>query len=129
MIKNILLLEDDEDVAFIVKYYLEKEKININIVSEISDALTLLKVKDKLPDLVLFDLFVGNDYGGDFVDEVEKDSELPDLPLILITGSKNSEKIDSITSKKNVIGMIEKPFSSNYLFKQIKLLYSQYGEK
>ena len=80
-IKNILIIEDDEDHAFLEKDILEEEiRSNVHIVNS---GMELDKVHLPLFDIILLDFNLPDITGMEVIEKIRNQS---DVPIILITG-------------------------------------------
>jgi DNA-binding response OmpR family regulator len=113
--KRILLVEDEEKIAVIVKAYLEKEQFRITVAETGEKALS--KLKDGF-DLIILDLMLPDIAGEDICRTIREDS---DIPIIMLTAK--SEEEDRI--KGLGIGAddyVVKPFSPRELVARVKAL-------
>ena len=96
--KTILIVDDDESIAKIIKLILKKHGFRrISIVNSGNQALAFLKIptskynddkKNDLPasiDLVILDVFLPDLSGFEVCDQIKKNYG-PTLPVIIITG-------------------------------------------
>lgn len=84
---KILLVDDEENIRFAVKRYLQKEGYEITL------ATTLAEAKDALRsdlDLILLDLNLPDGEGFDFLDFVREKSK---IPIIFLTVRDNDEDL------------------------------------
>ncbi len=112
---SILVVEDEEKIAEIVKAYLEKDGFSVTITETGQKALSVLK--DGF-DLIILDLMLPDIAGEDICQTIRKDS---DLPIIMLTAK--SEEEDRI--KGLGIGAddyVVKPFSPRELVARVKAL-------
>ena len=81
--KTILLIEDD---LITVKMYQAKfESAGLNLLVATSGAQGLEMIKKEKPDLVLLDIKLGDTDGFDILKKVKKDSEIKNIPVILLS--------------------------------------------
>jgi len=112
---RILVVEDEEKIADIVKAYLKKEGFEVMIAETGEKALSVLKNGF---DLIILDLRLPDIPGEDICQTIRKDS---DLPIIMLTAK--SEEEDRI--KGLGIGAddyVVKPFSPRELVARVKAL-------
>ncbi len=113
--RRILVIEDENKIAEIVKAYLEKEKFEVAVADTGQKAITVLK---KGFDLVILDLMLPDMEGEDICRMIRKDSY---VPIIMLTAK--SEEDDRI--KGLGIGAddyVVKPFSPRELVARVKAL-------
>jgi DNA-binding response OmpR family regulator len=112
---RILVVEDEEKIAEIVKAYLKKEGFQVVVAQTGGKALSVLK--DGF-DVVILDLMLPDIAGEDICQTIRKDS---DIPVIMLTAK--SEEEDRI--KGLGIGAddyVVKPFSPRELVARVKAL-------
>jgi len=112
---SILVVEDEQEIAGIVKAYLEKEGFTVRVAETGQKALSALK--DGF-DLVILDLMLPDISGEDICQTIRKDS---DLPVHMLTAKSDEE--DRI--KGLGIGAddyVVKPFSPRELVARVKAL-------
>ncbi|RJQ22385.1 MAG: DNA-binding response regulator [Nitrospiraceae bacterium] len=112
---RILVIEDEQKIAEIVKAYLEKDGFHVTVAPTGRKAMSLLK--DKY-DLIILDLMLPDMDGEDICLAVRKDS---DVPIIMLTAK--SEEEDRI--KGLGIGAddyVVKPFSPRELVARVKAM-------
>lgn len=96
--RNILLVDDDEEDAYIVQRGLRHLPFDYHL--EIySDAVTALdylnkcKTEPKLPDLILLDLQMPGMDGFEFLEAIRKDDDLSKIRVVVLTGVDNDEAL------------------------------------
>ncbi len=121
--KKIYILEDEIDVANLVKINLEKEKYEVKIFTTASDFLSYIS-KEK-PDLAILDLMLPDFDGLEVCKFLKKDKELTKIPVIMLTAK--SEELDKILGLElGADDYITKPFSVNELKARIKAVLRRY---
>jgi len=89
---------------------------------EATDGLQALKIlQDQMFDLVITDLHMPKMDGITLLDNIRKDAELVNLPVLMVTCEDSSETVKKIINAK-VSGFIIKPFSMNVLSAQLTRL-------
>ena len=85
--KNILLIEDDENISFGIKRYLDKRDFNVEIGKDIS----MGKAKFKIDyDLIILDMNLPDGSGYDFLRFVKSKSN---IPVIFLTVKNEDDEI------------------------------------
>ena len=90
--KKILIIEDEEVLINVLKKKLVREGYNISIAKNGVDGLVKMK-KDK-PDLILLDIIMPEKGGFEVMEEMAKDEDLKDIPIIIISNSGQPVEID-----------------------------------
>ncbi|HLP46200.1 MAG TPA: response regulator, partial [Candidatus Kapabacteria bacterium] len=94
--KNILLVEDDKGHAELIHraFDFHREFFNLTIVSNLQQA--RFNLKKSLPHLVIADLVLPDGRGTELI-SVKDENELPDFPLVVMTGYGDEQvAVDSL---------------------------------
>ena len=99
-IVNVLLVEDSEADADLVREAIEGGKliINLNVVGDGEEALDYLRRQGKFkealrPDLILLDLNLPKKDGREVLREVKADPDLSLIPIVVLTTSLGDEDV------------------------------------
>lgn len=113
--KTILIVEDEKDILFTLKEFLESENYNVLVAENGSEAMKLLK-NSGIPDLILLDMKMpvmnGWEFAIEFLDKHDHQS-----PIVVITAAADAEKRAKDIS---AVGWVEKPFDLDVLLRTIK---------
>lgn len=117
--KNILLIEDEKDIATLIKlqsdisgYKLHVEHDGIN---------GLRAVEQQKPDLVIIDLMLPGMNGLDIIRKMKHNPELKNVPVIILS-AKNEELDVVLGLELGADDYVSKPFSPKILFSRIKAI-------
>ena len=107
MKKLIYSIEDDKDIAFIIKTALENA--SYEVVSFSDGESFLNEFKTKKPDLILLDMMLPKISGQEILKIIRKDSSNNNIDIIIISANKLlNDKIDGLNLGAD--DYIEKPF-------------------
>ncbi len=113
--KIILIIEDEKDILFTLKDFLESEDYQVLIAENGFEAMQLLKTSG-IPDLILLDMKMPVMNGWEFAIEfLDKHDHLS--PIVVMTAAANAEQRAKDIS---AVGWVEKPFDLDVLLKTIK---------
>ena len=118
--KKVLIVEDEPDIAQLVKLYLEKEGFHTTVANSGVDALKLMKAER--PDLLILDLMLPEIDG---IEVCKKIRSVPDtalLPIIMLT-AKAEESDTIIGLELGADDYVTKPFSPKALVARVKALF------
>ena len=118
--KKILIVEDEPDIAQLVRHYLEKEGYHPSIARTGIDALTL--VASEHPDLLILDLMLPQMDGLEVCKALRHKPETARLPIIMLT-AKNEESDTVVGLELGADDYITKPFSPKTLVARVKALF------
>jgi CheY-like chemotaxis protein len=121
--RPILLVEDDNVDAITVRRALKDLNVPNGIVHQLDgeDALKYLRSNNKRPCVILLDLNMPRMNGINFLKIIKNDDELKQIPVIVITTSKNErDKMDSF--EFSVAGYIIKSADYKKFVESLKIL-------
>jgi len=122
---RILLLEDEEDIASLIKLQADISGYKLHVEVDGLNGFSAIK-RDK-PDLVILDIMLPGQSGLDVCRKMKNDLELKDIPAIML--SAKSEEIDVILGLElGADDYVTKPFSPKILFSRIKALLRRHKE-
>ncbi|MBF5050628.1 Alkaline phosphatase synthesis transcriptional regulatory protein PhoP [Candidatus Clavichlamydia salmonicola] len=123
--KNILLIEDEEDTAALIKIHAESFGYRIRAEKDgISGFRAIAKEK---PDLVLLDIMLPGQNGLDLCKKIKHSKDLKHIPIIMI--SARTEAVDIILGLElGAEDYIVKPFHPRVLFYRIKAVFRRNKE-
>ncbi len=117
--KTILLIEDEEDIAALIK--LQAELLNYRLHVEVDGLNGLRAVEREKPDLVLLDIMLPGQNGFDVCRKIKNHPEFKNIPVMII--SAKNEEIDVVLGLElGADDYIAKPFSPKILFSRIKAI-------
>ena len=118
--KKVLIVEDEPDIAQLVKLYLEKEGFHANIATSGVEALKL--IKSDRPDLLILDLMLPEIDGIEVCKKVRTTPDTALLPIIMLT-AKAEESDTIIGLELGADDYVTKPFSPKALVARVKALF------
>jgi len=123
---TILLIEDEEDIAALIKLQAEMSGYKLHV--EVDGLNGLLAIKREKPDLVILDLMLPGQSGLDVCRKMKNDDELKNIPVIMI--SAKSEEIDVVLGLElGADDYVTKPFSPKVLFSRVRAVMRRGQEK
>ena len=114
---RVLLLEDEQDVAELMRYQLTKEGYDVVIAGNGADALRL--ARDTRPDVILLDIMVPQLNGWEVCRRLKQDAELATIPVIMVTGRvEEGDKVLGFALGAD--DYVTKPFSPRELVARVR---------
>jgi len=114
---TILIVEDEADIADLVKYHLEREGLAARTVGDGKQALDLI-VRDH-PDLIILDLMLPGMDGLEMCRRLRGQSVTQRIPIIMLTA--RAEEVDRIVGLEiGADDYVAKPFSPRELVARVK---------
>lgn len=111
---NILVADDDPSILDVVKIVLEEEGY---IVETTLDGNVIPKIHNKMPDLLLLDIWMSGQDGRDICKQIKSDSMISSLPVILFSANKN---IENIALQYKAQDYLSKPFEIQELIRKVE---------
>lgn len=123
MKKLIYSIEDDKDIAFIIKTALENA--SYEVVSFSDGESFLNEFKNKKPDLILLDMMLPKISGQEILKIIRKDSSNNNIDVIIISANKLlNDKVDGLNLGAD--DYIEKPFEILELISRVNARFRKY---
>jgi len=110
MSKKIMILEDDEATAELIRFYLEEEGLQTAVSTK--GAGFADKVAEFQPDLITLDVMLPDTNGFSVFKTIQEDERISDIPVIFISVLEK-EKEKGI--KMGARGYVVKPFKEDEL--------------
>jgi DNA-binding response OmpR family regulator len=113
----VLVVEDERDVAELIRYNLGKEGYDVVVTASGTDAVK--QARETRPDLVLLDIMVPHLNGWEVCRRLKQDSETRGIPVIMVTG--RTEEGDKVLGfEMGADDYVTKPFSPRELVARVR---------
>jgi CheY-like chemotaxis protein len=113
--KQILVVEDSEDIRHYLCDLLRLEQFEVELASEGQMALNYLNASTKLPDLILLDLIMPVKDGYQLLDDLKSDSRFDGIPVIVMTANQMQD-----AKSLGTAGFLRKPSDIDKLLTTIR---------
>jgi two-component system alkaline phosphatase synthesis response regulator PhoP len=114
---RVLVVEDERDVAELIRYNLSKEGYDVILAPTGADALQ--QAREVQPDLVLLDIMVPHLNGWEVCRRLKHDADTRNIPVIMVTG--RVEEGDKVLGfEMGADDYVTKPFSPRELVARIR---------
>ncbi len=115
--KRILLIEDEEDIASLLK--LQAENLGYKLHVEVDGVNGFLAAVREKPDLILLDVMLPGQNGFDVCRKIKATTDIKNTPVIIL--SAKTEELDMILGLElGADDYVAKPFSPQLLFSKVK---------
>lgn len=114
MAQKILVVDDEQPIADILKFNLEKEGYEVIVANDGDTAIELALSEN--PDLILLDIMLPNKDGNEVCREIRKTKT---MPIIMLT-AKDSEIDKVLGLELGADDYVTKPFSNRELIARVK---------
>jgi len=117
--KRILLIEDEEDIAALIKLQAELTGNKLHV--EVDGINGYRAIEREKPDLVILDIMLPGENGLDICRKIKGNPELKNIPVIIL--SAKGEELDIVLGLElGADDYVSKPFSPKVLFSRIKAI-------
>jgi len=115
--KRILLIEDEEDIAALIKLQAELSGYKLHV--EVDGINGYRAVEREKPDLVLLDIMLPGQNGYDLCRKIKSNPDLRNIPVIILS-AKDGELDVLLGLELGADDYVAKPFSPKILMSRIK---------
>lgn len=115
MAKRIHVVEDDEDIRFIIEYVLMEE--NYDVISFASASEFNTPILNQHPDLIILDVMLPDGNGIDICRKLKADVHTLHIPIIIMSAHA-AEK--SVLEEACANDFISKPFDLSFFMSKVK---------
>jgi|YelNatPaOPRAMG01_1025707.scaffolds.fasta_scaffold23599_2 two-component system alkaline phosphatase synthesis response regulator PhoP len=117
MNKDILVIEDDKDIANLISHYINQEGFLAVTAADGEEG--LWQAKTRLPSLIILDLMLPRKNGYEVMRELKNNAETREIPVIILTA--RSDEVDKVLGLElGADDYITKPFSPRELIARVK---------
>lgn len=121
-IKKVLLVDDDQNIRFVVQMSLEG-LTEWKVVTADSGKAALALAPVELPDLIMLDVMMPEMDGPTTFMKLQDNAELRSIPVIFMTAKVQTHELESYLNI-GAAGVISKPFDPMTLPEEIKKILS-----
>ena len=122
---KVLVVDDEKDIAELVKLVLELGKHEVTTVTEPENAVaTALKL---MPELILLDVVMPNVDGFDIFRELREQPALARIPIAFLTSNNKSVDLMVGLHVMKAEDYITKPFGKQELLDRVNALLKKHG--
>src|SRR5262245_18834926 len=121
---SILIVEDELEIAELVRFHVEREGFDARIVQ--SGRVALGAVETDRPDLILLDLMLPDVDGLEVCRRLKWQAQTRDIPILIV--SAKGDEADIVAGiELGADDYVTKPFSPKVLMARIKNILRRYG--
>jgi DNA-binding response OmpR family regulator len=122
----ILIIEDDPDIAEVLRYSLEAQKFETRLAFTAKEGLAASLDKDRPPLLILLDQLLPEMNGLEICRRIRRERAAPHIPIIMVTAKASTADLAHARAA-GVDDYVTKPFSIRKVLERISLLLSVQG--
>ena len=116
--KKILLIEDEEIMIDLLQKKLINEGYDVSVARDGEEGLK--KVREVKPDIVLSDIIMPKKGGFEVIEEIKKDPDLKNIPIIVISNSGQPVEIDRAQRLGACDWLIKTEFDPQEVIEKVK---------
>jgi DNA-binding response OmpR family regulator len=124
--KMVLLVDDDPDIAKMLKIRIESEGYEFGVASDGKEMLESLKIKK--PDVILLDIMLPNVDGYSALREMRRTEGYANIPVIILS-AKEKKKVGDLFILEKIAFFVEKPFDNKDLMDKISEVITYGGQR
>lgn len=118
MPKKILIVEDEEIILNLLQKKLSQEGYEVLVAENGEKGLRLMR--EAKPDLVLLDIIMPKIGGFEVMEEMQKDQELKNIPVIVVSNSGQPVELDKAQSLGAKDWLIKTEFDPKEVIEKVK---------
>jgi len=118
MAKKILIIEDEELMINLLERKLAQEGYKVETARDGEEGLG--KMRKEKPDLILLDIVMPKMGGFEVMEEMQKDNELKDIPIIVISNSGQPVELDKAKELGARDWLIKTEFDPQEVIEKVK---------
>ncbi|WP_222536899.1 response regulator transcription factor [Pedobacter polysacchareus] len=111
---EIYVVEDNQDIGFILEYVLTEEGFQVKLLSSAAEFTKAFHLA--LPDIFLLDVMLPDGSGIELCDQIKKDIRSKQLPVLIMSANADITAVQTCHADE----FIPKPFDLTYLIDKIK---------
>ena len=116
----VLIVEDDQDIAALMKRMLAENGFNSDITYDANEARKRLAEKPGQYKAITLDLLLPGEDGISLLDSLRRDAATHDIPVIVVSLMVNEAKRDLNGGAINVVDWLQKPIDQQRLIDAVK---------
>jgi CheY-like chemotaxis protein len=116
--KKILLIEDEEIMIELLQKKLINEGYDVSVARDGEEGLK--KAREVRPDIVLSDIVMPKKGGFEVIEEIKKDPDLKNIPIIVISNSGQPVEIDRAQRLGACDWLIKTEFDPQEVIEKVK---------
>lgn len=118
--KSVLVVEDEADLAELLRYNLEREGYLARSVSD--GRLALAEIRRQPPDLLILDRMLPGVSGDDIISQIKREPRTSSVPVLMLT-AKAEESDELVGFALGADDYVAKPFSMKLLLARVSALF------
>ncbi|GEM_PF-1932227 len=126
--ETVLIIEDDEDVATLLRMMLTQGGYNSDIAYTLNEARQFVHAPDKTYKAITLDLVLSGENGIDFLDELRQHNDTKNIPVVVVSARADETRKALNGGALALADWLNKPIDESRLLRVIGLA-SRHGSK
>jgi len=118
MAKKVLIVEDEELIYELLQKKLTQEGYEVTIAKDGEEGLA--KMREEKPDLILLDIIMPKKGGFEVMEEMQKEEDLKNIPVIVISNSGQPVELDKAKELGAKDWLIKTEFDPQEVIEKVK---------
>ena len=118
MAKKILIVEDEEIMYSLLQKKLTREGYEVTVAKDGEEGLE--KIRESKPDLILLDIIMPRKGGFEVMEEMKKDENAKNIPVIVISNSGQPVELDKAKELGAKDWLIKTEFDPQEVIQKVK---------
>ena len=123
---KVLVIDDEPEITEIIQTFLSEAGYRVQVENSSKNAVE--KARGFKPDVILLDIMMPDIDGYNICQELKKDPEFVDTPIIFLTGKDRSDDMGR-SFKSGGDMFIKKPFSCERLLEIVNIMLMSAGHR
>jgi len=120
MEEKILLIEDEDIMIDLLEKKLSQEGYKVVVAKDGEEGLRKMKEMESKPDLILLDIIMPKMGGFEVMEEMQKDPQLREIPVIIISNSGQPVELDKAKKLGAKDWLIKTEFDPKEVIEKVK---------
>lgn len=122
MAKRVLVIEDEPNIIEAISFILSRDGWTVHTHADGSTAMG--KIRDYPPDMVILDVMLPGRSGFDILQDLRLDSDLKDLPVMMLT-ARGQKRDRDMAESLGATAFMTKPFSNSEILTCVRDLVGE----
>ena len=118
MAKKVLIVEDEEIIYELLQRKLTQEGYEVVVAKDGEEGLA--KIREEKPDLILLDIIMPKKGGFEVMEEMQKEEDIGDIPVIVISNSGQPVELDKAKELGAKDWLIKTEFDPQEVIEKVK---------
>lgn len=123
--KTILIIDDEEKILEILEMILNSCNYKIIKANRGIEGLKLIKENFNIIDLILLDLMMPDIYGLNLLEEIKKNKNTKNIPVIIQSGLRDLSEIEKCF-KLGIVSFLNKPYTKREVIEEVNKVFTSF---